>query len=206
MRILIAEDDPVSSRLLSANLEKWNHEVVVCESGSEALDLFERDGDFGMAILDWMMPGVEGPEVCARIKGRPDSQFTYVILLTAKIRKEDIVQALNRGADDYLTKPWDAEELRARIDAGVRIVQLERNLTQRLGELEAALAIVKKLEGFIPICSFCRKVRNDDDYWESVEAYITQKSEAQFSHSICPECLEDRYPSTDPEEHDLTTK
>lgn len=197
MKILIAEDDPISSKLLLSNLTKWGHEVEAVSDGAAAADACEGDVLFDMAILDWMMPGLEGPEVGRKIKNSVDKGFTYVILLTAKTQKDDIVEALEAGADDYITKPWDAAELKARIRAGERVVTLERRLEKKVADLESALAEVRQLQGIVPICSWCKKVRDDSDYWGSVEEYITSRSEAKFSHSICPECMAERYPEID---------
>ena len=113
---------------------------------------------------------------------------TYVILVTARGGLENIVQGLEAGADDYITKPFDPRELRARLHAGVRIVQLQKALLERFHELEDALKRVKQLQGLLPICSYCKKIRNDRNYWEQVDAYVASHSEAQFSHGVCPDC------------------
>jgi DNA-binding response OmpR family regulator len=110
--------------------------------------------------------------------------------LTTKSDKEDVVVGLDAGADDYVTKPFDREELRARVQVGLRVVQLQHALADRVNELEEALSRVKQLQGLLPICSFCKRVRNDQNYWQQVESYVTQHSEAKFSHSICPDCFE----------------
>lgn len=129
-RILIAEDDPVSRRLLQAFLAKWGYEVVSAVDGAEAASLLEKQDAPALAILDWMMPGVEGPEVCKRLRMHTDRPYTYVLLLTARSQKEDLLRGLESGADDYLTKPFDAQELRARLHVGQRILALESNLIE----------------------------------------------------------------------------
>src|ERR1700690_3563636 len=126
--ILLAEDDPVSRRMLQAFLLKWGYQVVPAADGLEALRILEGDDAPPLAVLDWMMPGVEGPEVCRRvreIKGRP---YIYVLLLTARTQKDDLLRGLESGADDYLTKPFDAPELRARLRVGQRILDLQNGL------------------------------------------------------------------------------
>ncbi len=191
MRILIAEDDMVSRRVLEVTLQKWGHEVVVTCDGAEAWAALQRDDAPSLAILDWMMPGMDGVELCrqARQKGGILASL-YIILLTAKGTKEDIVSGLDSGADDYLTKPFDRNELRARVRVGTRVVELQSTLTNRLQELEDALSQVNQLQGILPICSYCKNVRDDQNYWQRVESYISDHSEARFSHSICPDCYE----------------
>ena len=98
---------------------------------------------------------------------------------------------LDAGADDYLAKPFDRNELRARVQVGVRVVELQRHLAEHIKELETALSQVKQLQGILPICSYCKKIRDDQNYWQRVESYISDHSEAEFSHSICPSCYED---------------
>jgi DNA-binding response OmpR family regulator len=190
MRILIAEDEPVSRRLLEVTLKRWGYEVVVCENGTEAFEALEGKDAPQLAILDWMMPGMEGLEVCRRIRELNGRKTTYIILLTAKGRREDIVAGLEAGADDYVTKPFDQEELKARLRVGLRIVELQNNLAERVRELENALSRVNQLQGLLPICSYCKKIRNDRNYWQQVEGYVAEHSDVQFSHSVCPECFE----------------
>lgn len=138
LRILIAEDDAVSRKILEAYLKKWGHDVVATKDGAEAWDQLQRDDAPRLAVLDWMMPEMDGVQVCARVRGRDNAPFTYLLLLTAKGETDDIVTALDSGADDYLTKPYNASELRSRIGAGERIVRLHE-------ELESANAALKRL-------------------------------------------------------------
>ena len=120
----------------------------------------------------------------------PDMKAIYIILLTSRDRKEDIIKGFESGVDDYLTKPFDQDELFARLKVGARIVQLQSSLAERVRDLEASLAQVKHLQGLLPICSYCKKIRNDKNYWEQVEGYISKHSQVQFSHGICPACYE----------------
>jgi len=122
--ILIAEDDPVSRRLLELFLVKWGFEVSIATTGTEALQMLERLDAPRLAILDWMMPGMEGVQVCQKLRETADRKYVYVLLLTARTQKEDLLQGLESGADDYLTKPFDAQELRARLHVGQRILDL----------------------------------------------------------------------------------
>jgi DNA-binding response OmpR family regulator len=190
MRILIAEDDEVSRRVLQLTLGAAGHEVVVTKNGAEALAVLESDNAPPLAILDWMMPDIDGLEVCRRVRSKPSLTPVYLILLTAKTEKSNIVEGLNSGANDYITKPFDRQELRARVQVGETVVNLQLNLADRVRELEIALSQVKQLRDIIPICSYCRQIRNDQNYWQQVETYISDQTDSQFSHSICPACYE----------------
>ena len=143
------------------------------------------------AVLDWMMPLMDGPEVLRRVRRERPLANLYLILLTALESRRDVVAGLDAGADDYIIKPFDPEELRARVNVGVRVLTLQERLTDRVAELQAALSNVKQLRGLLPICSYCKRIRGDDQYWLQVEAYIADHSDAQFSHGICPTCYVD---------------
>lgn len=190
MKILIAEDDPTLRRILEMNLNKWGYEIVSTDNGVKALQALEAENAPLLAILDWMMPEMDGLEVCRRIRQSALEPAPYVILLTARHGKEDIVKGLELGADDYLTKPYHRDELRVRIKVGERILQLQSKLAERVQQLEHALNQVKRLQGIIPICGYCKKIRDDTDYWQTLETYISTYSEAEFSHGICPSCYE----------------
>jgi CheY-like chemotaxis protein len=188
LRVLIAEDDPVSRRLLEATLSRWGYDVVMAADGDEAWRVLDTATPPPLAVLDWMMPGMDGVEICRRLRRRPSTTPPYVILLTAKGQREDVVAGLEAGADDYVTKPFDRSELRARLAVGARMVGLQQRLADRLRELEAALARVTRLQGLLPICAYCKKIRNDRNYWQKVESYVTEHSGARFTHGICPDC------------------
>jgi DNA-binding response OmpR family regulator len=190
VRVLIADDEATSRHLIRATLEGWGFEVFVAVDGGEALRLLEGSSPPEIALLDWMMPGVDGLEVCRHMRAAMPNAATYIILVTARGGLENVVQGLEAGADEYITKPFDPRELRARLRAGVRIVQLQKALLERYHELEDALKRVKQLQGLLPICSYCKKIRNDRNYWEQVDAYVASHSEAQFSHGVCPDCYE----------------
>lgn len=188
MRILIAEDDLVSRHVLTTNLVNWGHEVVTAVNGLEAWRASQEEDAPRLVILDWMMPEMEGPEVCRRMRASPAIIPPYIILLTARQGTSEVVEGMQAGADDYLTKPYHRDELRVRVQVGVRMIELQTKLADRIGKLEEALDQVKRLQGIIPICGYCRKVRDDDDYWQNVESYIARHSEAEFSHGVCPSC------------------
>ena len=188
MKILIAEDESISQRVLQNLLQKWGYEVAATENGLEACSILSKDGAPRIAILDWEMPGMDGVSVCRKVRERWERSYIYIIMLTGKDRKEDIVTALEAGADDYINKPFNKEELKSRIRAGIRIIRLEMDLSMKIAALQEALNHVKHLQGLLPICAYCKKVRDDKNYWHQVEDYVTTKSEVVFSHSICPEC------------------
>jgi two-component system cell cycle response regulator len=126
--VLVAEDDPVFRHLLESWLRRWNHRVVAVDNGLDAWKVLQRENSPQMAILDWMMPGIDGVELCRRIRGNDPGPYRYVLLVTAKDDKHDVVAGLDAGADDYLTKPFDVEELRARVRAGKRVLELQEAL------------------------------------------------------------------------------
>jgi len=188
MKILVAEDQTVSRRILEASLRKWGYEVEGVENGTRAWEILQGEEAPQLAILDWLMPGMDGIEICRQIRLRPQTQPVYIILLTARSGREDMIRGLEAGADDYITKPFDRDELRARVQVGIRVLELQGALAHRVRQLEDALSRVKQLQGLLPICSYCKKIRNDRNYWQQVEGYISERTEAQFSHGICPEC------------------
>ena len=190
MEILIAEDDQLSSRLLETRLRSWDFDVVVTHDGDQAWNVLQQSDAPQLAILDWMMPGLDGVEVCRKVRNREGGPFMYILLLTAKMRKEDVTEGLEAGADDYVVKPFDAGELRARVNVGIRIIDLQNKLTEHVQKLEDALANVKQLEGLLPICAYCKKIRDDKNYWKQVDQYVMEYTEAKFSHGICPDCYD----------------
>lgn len=190
MKVLIAEDDEVSRRILQLTLIAAGHEVIAARNGIEAISALESEDAPKLAVLDWMMPEMDGLEVCRRVRQMQSAAPAYIILLTAKGGKTDIIQGLEAGANDYVIKPFDRGELLARVKVGETVVNLQEKLSAKLKKLEDALAQVKQLRGILPICSYCKHVRDDQNYWQQVETYISNHSEAEFSHSVCPDCYE----------------
>jgi phosphoserine phosphatase RsbU/P len=188
MSILIADDDTIPRTLLQATLKGWGYSVVAVADGQAALDALSAPDAPRLAILDWMMPKLSGIEVCRLLREAARIDPVYVILLTARTDKADIVAGLENGADDYITKPFDRAELKARLQVGERVGLLQRSLARRVRDLEEALTQVQQLQGLLPICSYCKKVRDDGNYWQQVESYIAQRSSVNFSHCICPDC------------------
>lgn len=190
MNILIAEDDSVSRRLLETHLKRWGHDVESYDNGQAAYDAIMGCTEPLLAILDWMMPGLDGPEICRKIRESQQQTQPYLLLLTSKEGSQSTVEGLKAGADDYVTKPFDSAVLRARVDVGLRVLELQSKLSRRVRELETALANVKRLQGLLPICSYCKRVRNDGNYWQQVDMYLAENTEARLSHGFCPDCFE----------------
>ena len=189
MRVLIADDDPVVRRAVRAHLERWGFHVVECADGHEAWRALQQREPPPLAIVDWNMPGKDGVALCQDLRAHPPLAGMYVMLLTSNQDRKDVVAGLESGADDYVTKPVHWDELHARVRIGERIVTLQQALAARVQELQEALANVKTLSGLLPICAYCKRVRDERDYWRQVEQYVSERSSAQFSHGICPECL-----------------
>jgi len=188
MRVLVADDDRTATTILARTLAGWSLDVTVVDDGEKAWTAINAGEPPSLAILDWMMPTLDGPELCRRIRANTATAPMYVMLLTSRSARSDLVAGLEAGADDYLVKPFDLGELRARVQVGMRVATLQERLADRVAELQAALASVKQLSGLLPICSYCKRIRSDKDYWEQVDSYIAHHSEAQFSHGICPTC------------------
>lgn len=193
-RVLIADDDPISRRLLEAALLRAGYAVQAARDGDEAWAMLTAPGAPRLALLDWEMPGVDGPELCRQLHARPDAPYVYVLLVTGRGGTEDIVAGLESGADDFLTKPYAMPELRSRLRAGERILQLQTRLQDKVQELEDALGQVRQLQGLLPICMHCKRIRDEGRGWQQLEKYIAERSEASFSHSLCEACLDTHYP------------
>ncbi|MBI9078084.1 MAG: response regulator transcription factor [Desulfatibacillum sp.] len=186
MKILVAEDDLTARYFLETILTQWGYEVLLATDGTEAWSLIQEQ-DVSLCILDWVMPGMDGIELCQKIKAM-EGENKYIILLTARKEPKDIVAGLDAGADDYMSKPFNRPELQARLQAGRRIVDLRKALSDQVKSLQEAIAQIKTLEGILPICMYCHKIRTDKTSWERIEKYLMDHSEVQFSHGLCPDC------------------
>jgi phosphoserine phosphatase RsbU/P len=175
LKILIAEDEKISRIVLEASLKKRGHDVIAVENGLKAWEAFQQDY-FPVMISDWMMPEMDGLALCRKIREQPHDNYTYLVLLTSLEGKTNYLEAMDAGADDFMTKPFDADQLTARIQVAERILGLHRHVTQ--------------LEGLLPICCSCKKIRDGTDNWQRIEKYIEIHSEARFTHGYCPECYE----------------
>jgi sigma-B regulation protein RsbU (phosphoserine phosphatase) len=191
MRVLIAEDDHVSRRVVESLLVRWGYEVVLAVDGHEAQAALAGPDAPKIALLDWMMPGMDGVDLCRWIRSTPSQNPPYLILLTARGESGDLVEGLEAGANDYITKPFERDELQARLAVGVRVVELQGHLAARVRELEEALSRVQQLEGLLPICCYCKRIRDDGNYWQAVEKYLSTRWDVSFSHGICPTCYDE---------------
>lgn len=176
MKILVAEDEPISRELLAAYLTKWGHEVIASADGEQAWELLNAGEPPRLLLLDWMMPGIDGLELCRRIKGGEQSGQVYIILVTAKNRRQDIVAGLQAGADDYIVKPFDEDELQARVKVGVRIVELWQQLleTERLTVLAqtAGAAAHEINQPLSTLQALCQLMQLDSGLPEAQQARI----------------------------------
>ncbi len=187
--VLVADDDPVTMHILVELLSSWGLRVTAVADGSRALATLLAPHAPQMALLDWSMPGLEGPDVCRAIRVAQAPMRPYVILLSARSSTIDIVSGLQAGADDYLAKPFAAEELRARVLAGLRLVAVQEQIEQRIHALQQAAARPTSFAGALPICSYCKSIRDGDNTWRGVEEFFAAHAHLAFSHGICDECL-----------------
>jgi sigma-B regulation protein RsbU (phosphoserine phosphatase) len=175
MKILTVEDDPVAQLLLESALKYLGHEPVLATDGESAWAAL-RDRTVRLVVSDWLMPGMDGLELCRRIRAR-SGEYVYFILLTQQSANEENQNAaVEAGVDDFLTKPVNPRELRMRLRVAERILGYTQQVSQ--------------LESFLPICSYCKSVRSDQDYWQQIESYMHTHSGTKFSHGVCPQCVE----------------
>jgi CheY-like chemotaxis protein len=188
MKVCVAEDDGDTLWLLEKNLQGWGYQVQKACDGNEAWGLLREADGPKLAILDWGMPGLDGVEVCRRLREERPPEPPYLILLTGRQSTGDLIAGLESGANDYVTKPFDQAELRARVRAGQRMLALQHTLATRIDDLQGALDEIRRLHGFMPICSYCKKIRDNHNCWDQVEACLTRHSALRFSHGICADC------------------
>jgi sigma-B regulation protein RsbU (phosphoserine phosphatase) len=176
LNILAVEDDAVARKILRQLLRRLGHEVVEASDGEEAWALLQAGG-IRVVVSDWTMPHLDGLGLCRRIRASLDTDYVYFILLTGNTASDENQRAAGEaGVDDFLTKPLDAQNLWMRLRVAERIL---RYATQ-----------VRQLEAFLPICSYCKKIRDDKNYWQQIEAYINKRTGTDFSHSVCPDCYQ----------------
>jgi len=204
MAILIVDDTPDNLLLLKAILKSAGHTAVFpADSAREAFRHLGMDGADGasekspevdLILMDLMMPEMDGLEACRRIKAVEHLRDIPIIMVTANTDPEDLQAAFAAGAMDYITKPLKKMELLARVTSALNLKREMDARKARERELEQALSEVKVLRGFIPICASCKKIRDDKGYWQQIETYIQERSEALFSHGICKDCMKKLYP------------
>ncbi len=174
MKILAVEDDPVARAVLRNALQRLNHEVIEANDGQQAWERLQKD-PVRIVVSDWIMPHLNGLDLCRRIRRRTDADYIYFILVTGNdATAENQREAADAGVDDFLTKPLNFDELWTRLRVAERILKFT---TQ-----------VRQLEEMLPICSYCKKIRDDSNYWQQIEGYINERTGSEFSHSVCPDC------------------
>jgi phosphoserine phosphatase RsbU/P len=189
MKILIAEDEPISRLALEATVPQWGFVPVTVANGQEALArLTARNDPPPIAILDWMMPGMDGVDVCRAVRSSMLPVAPYIVILTTRTEQSDIIAGLQAGADDYVRKPFDRIELQARLQVGMRVIKLQQQLLERVRELEEGHERERALQRLLPICAYCRRIRDDQDYWQALERYVSESGGVRFSHGVCPDC------------------
>ena len=212
MSILLVDDSAENLLLLQSILQTGGYkDLLTAESAEQAfkhrgMDSSGGDGtNVDLILLDIQMPDINGIETCRRIKEVERYRDIPIIMVTAMAQREKLQLAFAAGAMDYINKPVNKIELRTRVGSALKLKQemdsrkaREQELKKRTQELEQALREVKVLRGFIPICASCKKIRNDRGYWQLVEAYIREHSEAEFSHGICPDCIKKFFPGVEP--------
>jgi DNA-binding response OmpR family regulator len=175
VKILAVEDDAVARAVLRKALQRLGHEVIEAKDGQEAWVAMEAT-PVRVIVSDWMMPNLNGLELCQRLRARPGAEYVYFILITANSADStNRIAAADAGVDDFLSKPLNIEELWMRLRVAERIL---RYATQ-----------VQQLEELLPICSYCKKIRDDQNYWQQMEGYINERTGSEFSHSVCPDCM-----------------
>jgi CheY-like chemotaxis protein len=175
LKVLAIEDQPVAAMQLLAVLKSLGCEAAHAKNGEDAWHQL-TNGGFRVVVSDWRMPGMDGLDLCRMVRDRGGDYVYYILISSTKITRESRATALAAGVDDFLAKPVDADELGMRLHVAERIVNLA--------------AQVKKLESFIPICGYCKKIRDDKKYWQEVETFFAQQQGARFSHGICPDCYQ----------------
>lgn len=176
MKILAIDDDPVAQLVLEAALKSFGHEVTLAADGVEAWALLQGQ-PFRAVVSDWRMPQLDGLELCRRVRLKVGRDYVYFILLTQHSASDENHQAaLEAGVDDFLTKPIDLRELRLRLHVAERILSYTKQ--------------VRDLESILPICGYCKKIRDDQDYWQQIESYLHARTGTVFSHGCCPDCFE----------------
>jgi len=191
--ILVVDDSPDNLNVLTHMLSEQDYQVRPAISGELALKAVQKSPP-DLILLDIMMaPGMDGYEVCQQLKAHEQSRGIPVIFMSALHDTINKIKAFEVGGVDYITKPFQIEEVLARVHTHLVLRNLQKHLEEKNTQLEEALANVKRLRGLLPICASCKKIRDDQGYWKQIEVYIENHSEALFSHGVCPECADKLY-------------
>lgn len=188
MRILVADDDAVSRRLTSLLLESVGHDPILAATGGEAWETLQRSDAPRFAVLDWRMPGIDGVTLCRQLRASARHQLSYLIIITSKSETADLVAALDAGANDFLSKPFAPAEFLARVMVGVRTLSRQDQLLERLMGLEALTLAEFAGSDVVPVCMYCKSIRDRSNRWVERESFILRNAGAPLSHGICPSC------------------
>jgi len=198
--VLIVDDFYQNIRIVANILKRENYQMTFAQTGKSALEC-TKTKDFDLILMDIVLPNMDGYEVCKALKKNSETKDVPVIFLTGKTDTESILKGFEIGASDYVTKPFNESELLARVKTHLKLKkardiqnQLISEKENLISELQKALEEIRTLKGFIPICASCKKIRNDEDYWEQVDVYIQKHTEIKFSHGLCPACAKKLYP------------
>ena len=186
-RVLCVDDDPATQLVLSGIIEDAGWQPETALNARAARDVLESTPGIQVILLDWMLPDGSGVDLCRELKAVAGASV-YVILVTVRGAPEDVETGLDAGADDYLVKPVSPVEVRARIRSGFRAADAQRQLAERLAQLELAMKRVSNLESLLPLCMYCRRI-NSSEAWQSVEDYLWEHVDVKVSHGCCPDCL-----------------
>lgn len=188
MRVLIAEDDVFFRRLIKETLSP-DYEVESAADGKQAWEFLQKADRPALAVLDWVMPGFSGPQLCRKIRETPSLASMYLMILTARNSIADVISGLRAGADDYVTKPFNPEELRARVKIGVKLLALKSELDSCTLQLQQTTRREQLLESLVPVCPSCKKVLCNGEYWNNLESYVTQHVGHNSAVVPCPDCM-----------------
>ncbi len=194
--VLVIDDSPNNLAVIARHLEDNGFEVMIARDGEDGVIKAAR-GLPDLILLDIMMPGMDGFETCKRLKSTSDTKEIPVLFMTALDSVEDKLRGFEEGGVDYIVKPFNEHEAVARVKTHLKIRKLQRDLEEKNRRLQQAMNKIKKLEGIIPICSFCKKIRDEEGSWKQLEGYFQEHSEATFSHGLCQECAKKHYPELD---------
>lgn len=177
MQVLLVEDDPINQSLCQSFLRSIGYDVISVTDGEKAWDAV-LNLKIDIVISDWKLPGLSGLELCGRLRARKTAEYPYFIMITALQGRSKMDEAMDGGVDDFLTKPIDLDDLRIRLRVAQRILDFH--------------AQINVLKGLLPICMYCKKIRNDESFWETVESYFAAHAGTGFTHSLCPDCYDKR--------------
>ncbi len=190
-RVLVVDDEPSNIKIIKETIKKYCH-VSAAVSGKIALEIATSDNPPDLILLDIVMPDMDGHEVCRRLQVHTRSKSIPIIFLTAKTSSEDETSGFELGAVDYITKPFNPMVVNARVKMHLELKQYRDQLEEKNRQLQKALDDIRQLSGIVPICAQCKKIRNDDGYWQQVEQFIATHLDTRFTHGYCPECYQEQ--------------